>query len=117
MKVLFLCSGNSARSQMAEGFLRSWAGNKYDVQSAGISPIPINPLAVKVMEEVGIDISKQEPKSVKLFLKRGFDYVITVCNQAKESCPNFPGQSKKIHWRFEDPAIASGDEDEKMKIF
>lgn len=116
-RVLFLCTGNSSRSQMAEGFLRSWAGNKYDVQSAGISPSSLNPLAMRAMQEIGVDISKQKSKSVELFLKQEFDYIITVCDQAKESCPNFPGETKKIHWSFKDPAIASGDEDEKMKVF
>jgi arsenate reductase (thioredoxin) len=116
-KVLFLCTANSSRSQMAEGFLRSWAGNKYDAQSAGISPSILNPLAVRAMKEIGIDISKQNSKSVELFLKEKFDYIITVCGNARETCPNFPGEAKKIHWSFEDPAIASGDENEKMQVF
>ncbi|MCJ7509101.1 MAG: arsenate reductase ArsC [candidate division Zixibacteria bacterium] len=116
-KVLFLCTANSSRSQMAEGFLRSWADNKYDVQSAGISPSSLNPLAMRAMQEIWVDISKQKSKSVELFLKEKFDYIITVCDNAREACPNFPGEVKKIHWSFEDPANSSGDEDEKTKVF
>ncbi|HEX9917052.1 MAG TPA: arsenate reductase ArsC [candidate division Zixibacteria bacterium] len=116
-KVLFLYTANSSRSQMAQGFLRSLAGNKYDAQSAGISPSILNPLAVRVMQEIGIDISKQNSKSVEVCLKEKFDYIITVCENARETCPNFPGGANKSYWSFEDPANSSGDEDEKMKGF
>jgi len=102
-RILFLCTGNSCRSQMAEGFLEHLAGEKFEVFSAGINPTPVNPLAIKVMNEVGIDISKQKSKSVKEFLGQQFDYVVTVCDNAKQTCPIFPGKCKKMHWGIEDP--------------
>lgn len=116
-KVLFLCTGNSARSQMAEGLLRHLASDKFEVFSAGINPTSINPLAIKVMDEIGIDISKQRAKSVNEFLGQQFDYVITVCNNVKQTCPIFPGQYEKIHWDLEDPAEAQGSEEERIVIF
>ena len=116
-KVLFLCTGNSCRSQMAEGFLKYLAGKKFEVFSAGVNPTQVNPLSIKVMDEVGVDISNQKSKSAKEFLGQQFDYVITVCNNAKQTCPVFPGQYKKIHWNLEDPAEVQGTEDERMKIF
>jgi arsenate reductase (thioredoxin) len=116
-KVLFLCTHNSCRSQMAEGLLRDMAGNKFDVYSAGVNPTSVNPLAKKVMEEFGIDISGQQSKSVDEFLDKGFDYVITVCDNARQTCPFFPGNHELLHWSFEDPAIALGSEEERLLMF
>lgn len=116
-KVLFLCTGNSARSQMAEGLLRNLTGDRFEVFSAGVEPAQVNPLAIKVMLEMGIDISNQRSKSVMEFLNERFDYVITVCDNANETCPVFPGKYKKIHWGLKDPAGAKGAEEEKLMIF
>lgn len=116
-RVLFLCTGNSARSQMAEGFLRHLAGDRFEVFSAGVNPTQVNPLAIKVMAKVGIDISKHRSKSATEFLGQNFDYVITVCDNVKQTCPVFPGKYQKIHWDLEDPAQAQGTEEEKLKVF
>jgi arsenate reductase len=105
-KVLFLCTGNSARSQMAEALLPLIAGNHFDVYSAGTQPVGLNPAAVDAMREVGVDISHQRSKHVKEFLGQQFDYVITVCDRAKETCPVFPTASRLLHWSFDDPADA-----------
>ncbi|MFH2138656.1 MAG: arsenate reductase ArsC [Candidatus Omnitrophota bacterium] len=115
--ILFLCTGNSCRSQMAEGLLRNLAGNKFEVFSAGINPTQVNPLAIKVMSEIDIDISKHISRSVSEFSGRQFDYVITVCGNANESCPVFPGSCKKRHWDLEDPAQARGTEEERITVF
>jgi|ERR1035437_405669 arsenate reductase len=103
-RVLILCTGNSARSQMAEGLLRDIAGDRFEVFSAGTRPAGLNPNAVTAMEEIGIDISRHRSKSVDEFEGQEFDYVITVCDNAKESCPIFLGAGKHIHHDFEDPA-------------
>jgi arsenate reductase (thioredoxin) len=116
-KVLFLCTGNSARSQMAEGFLRHMAGDRFEVYSAGVKPTTVNPLAIKVMAEVSIDISKHRSKSVIEFIDQSFNYVITVCGNAQKTCPIFPGEHEKIHWDLEDPAEAKGSEEEKLVVF
>ena len=116
-KILFLCTGNSCRSQMGEGFMRHMAGNKFEVFSAGVEPTEVNPYAIKVMAEAGIDISSHKSKSVNEFLEQEFDYVITVCNHAKQVCPVFPGQYERIHWDIEDPADAKGSEQEKLAFF
>ena len=116
-KVLFLCTGNSARSQMAEEFLRHMAGDKFEVFSAGIKPTQVSSLAIKVMNEIGIDISKHRSKSVMEFIAQNFDYVITVCGNAQKTCPVFPGEHEKIHWDLEDPAGAQGSEEEKLSVF
>lgn len=116
-RVLFLCTGNSCRSQMAEGFLRHMASDKFEVFSAGVKPTQVNPLAIKVMAEVGIDISKHRSKSAVEFIGQKFDYVITVCDNAKQACPAFPVEYEKIHWDLEDPAEADGSEEEKIAIF
>lgn len=105
-RVLVLCTGNSARSQMAEGLLRQLAGDRFEVFSAGTKPVGLNPNAVTAMDEVGIDISKNRSKSVDEFAGQQFNYVITVCDNAKESCPLFPGGGERIHHSFEDPAAA-----------
>jgi arsenate reductase len=116
-KVLFLCTGNSARSQMAEGFLRHFAGDRLVAVSAGIEPVPINPLAVEVMNEIGIDISGQRSKSVSEILKEHFALVIGVCDIAKERCPVFPFAYKSVQWSLEDPATASGSREEQLPVF
>jgi arsenate reductase (thioredoxin) len=104
-RVLFLCTGNSARSQMAEGILRHVAGNRFEVFSAGTHPKGLHPCSVEAMKEIGIDISRHASKDVKNFLNDSFDYVITVCDRAKNHCPVFPGAAP-IHWGFDDPAEA-----------
>lgn len=116
-KILFLCTGNSCRSQMAEGFLRHLANEDFDARSAGIDPKGLNPDAVNVMREVGIDISGQRSKHAGEFFKEHFPYVITVCDKARESCPVFPGAVKYLHWSLEDPAAAQGTREERLKVF
>jgi len=116
-KVLFLCTGNSARSQMAEGYCRHVAGEKFEALSAGIDPATLNPLAVEAMREIGIDISRQTSKDVRDFLGTHIPYVITVCDSARERCPIFPAVFKFLHWSFDDPAAAQGSHDEKLAVF
>jgi arsenate reductase len=116
-RVLFLCTGNSARSQMAEGYLRHTAEDEFEALSAGIEPKGLNPLAVEAMREIGIDISHQKSKDVREFLGQAIPYVITVCDNAKERCPIFPRSFKFLHWPFEDPAEAAGSHDEKLAVF
>ncbi len=117
-KVLFLCTGNSARSQMAEAFLRKYAGDRFEVFSAGLEPQGIHALATKVMEEIGVDLSDQRSKDVKQFLGQvHFGYVITVCAQAESRCPIFPGASIRQHWPFEDPAAFEGTDEQKLDKF
>ena len=115
--VLFLCTGNSARSQMAEGILRHLAGDRFEVASAGTEPSAVNPFAIAVMREVGIDISGHRSKSVAGFLGRHFTYLITVCDGARERCPIFPGISQRLHWPLRDPAAARGSEAERVAVF
>jgi arsenate reductase len=117
MRVLILCTGNSARSQMAEGLLRHDGGPECQVFSAGTQPSRVRPEAIQVMREVGIDISGHRSKSVDEFAGQDFDYVITVCDNAKESCPVFPAKAKPIHWSIEDPAAAQGSEEERLSAF
>jgi len=117
VRVLILCTGNSARSQMAEGLLRHDAGSVYEVFSAGTKPTRVRPEAVAVMHEAGIDISGHRSKSVDEFLGQDFDYVITVCDNAKESCPVFSAKTRHIHWSIEDPAAAQGSEEERLAAF
>jgi arsenate reductase len=117
IRVLFICTGNSCRSQMAEGILKHFGGEKFEVFSAGTSPSFVHPLAIKVMTEIGIDISNHRSKGVDEFIGQNFDYVITVCDTARRVCPNFPGDVKRIHWSFPDPAEASGTEEERVRIF
>jgi len=112
--VLFICKHNSARSQIAEGFLNALHGDRYEAYSAGIEPTKVNPYAVKVMAEVGIDISKQRSKSIEEFREKNFDYVVTVCDDAKEACPFFPGD-KVLHKSFQDPSQFKGTDDEVLK--
>ena len=115
--VLFLCTGNSCCSQMAERYLRHLSGDKFEVFSAGVKPTQVNPLAIKVMAEVGIDISKHISKSAMEFIGQQFDYVFTVCDNAKQTYPIFPGKYEKIHWNLEDPAQTKGTEEERLLIF
>jgi arsenate reductase (thioredoxin) len=116
-RVLILCTGNSARSQMGEGILHHDAGDRFDVFSAGTAFSSVNPLAIEAMREIGIDISSHRAKSVDEFLAQPFDYVITVCDNARESCPIFPGASKQIHSSFEDPAAAQGGKEARLAVF
>jgi len=116
-RILVLCTGNSARSQMAEGLFRHHIGDRYEVFSAGTKPSNVRPEAIAVMREVGIDISSHRSKSVEEFVGQEFTYVITVCDNAKESCPVFPGKTQRIHWSFEDPAAAPGSEEERKAVF
>jgi arsenate reductase len=117
IRVLFLCTGNSARSQMAESLLRNLGGERYEVHSAGTEPRPLHPLAVQVMGEAGVDIAGRQSKSLARYLGQCFDYIITVCDRARDNCPTFPGDSERIHWGFEDPAEAGGSEEEQLKVF
>ena len=116
-RVLILCTGNSARSQMAEGLLRHDGGGKFEVESAGVEPSHVRPQAVEAMREIGIDISGHRSKSVDEFTGQEFDYVITVCDNANERCPAFPGKTTRIHWSFDDPAAAEGSEAERLSVF
>src|ERR1041385_2343858 len=117
-RVLFLCTGNSCRSHMAEGFLRSLAGEQFESLSAGAKPAGyVHPLAVEAMQEAGVDISKHTSKSIDAFAGQKIDYLITVCDNAREACPAFPGAAKQLHWSFADPAHAAGSHEEKMRVF
>lgn len=116
-RVLFLCTGNSCRSQMAEGWLRYLGGEKFEAFSAGTRPVAVNPLAVEAMGEKGVDISGQRSKSVNEFRDAVFDYVITVCGNAEAECPVFPGVAERLHWPFDDPASVAGTHDERMQVF
>jgi arsenate reductase (thioredoxin) len=116
-RVLILCTGNSARSQMAEGLLRHDGGGRFEVFSAGVEPSHVRPQAIEAMREVGIDISGQRSKSVDEFAGQEFDYVITVCDNANANCPVFPGKTERIHWSFDDPAVAEGDEAARLAVF
>ena len=115
--MLFLCTHNSARSQMAEGLLRHLAGNRFEVMSAGTEATQVRPLSVMAMDEVGIDISGQESKTLDRYVGEPFDYVITVCEEANEACPFFPGAAERLHWSLPDPAAAQGTEEDRLKVF
>ncbi len=117
VRVLFLCTGNSARSQMAEGLLRTLGGGRFDVHSAGTEPRGLHPLAVKAMAEIGVDIAGQHSKGLEGYRDQPFDYIITVCDRARDNCPTFPGDNERVHWSFRDPAEASGTEAEQMVVF
>ncbi len=116
-KVLFLCSGNSARSQMAEGLLNALGYGKWRAQSGGLFPSYVHPLAIRSMAEIGIDISQQTSKSMDSFLDEQFDYIITLCDHVAKACPHFPGQAQRLHWSLEDPSIAVGTVDERLTVF
>ena len=116
-RVLILCTGNSARSQMAQGLLAHDAGDRFEVESAGTKPSTVRPEAIAVMKELGIDISHHRSKNVSEFEGQPFDYVLTVCDNARESCPVFPASSRVIHSSFEDPAAVQGSEDHRLEAF
>ncbi len=116
-KALFICTGNSARSQMAEGLLNAFGYGKWRAQSGGLFPSYVHPLAIRAMVEIGIDISQQTSKSLDSFFGEDFDYIITLCDHAARACPTFPGQAKRLHWSLEDPAIAVGTIDERLVVF
>ena len=117
IRVLFVCTGNSARSVMAEALLRHHGGGAFEVHSAGTEPKGINPLTLRVLADAGIDASFARSKSVHEFLGQSFDYVVTVCDQARQSCPVFPGVHESLHWGYEDPAAAEGTDEERLKVF
>lgn len=116
-RVLILCTANSARSQMAEGLLRHDAGAYFEVESAGARATHVRPEAIAVMSEIGIDISRHRSKSIEEFESRSFDYVLTVCDNARESCPVYPGHANRIHQSFEDPAAVQGSAGERLEAF
>ena len=116
-RVLILCTGNSARSQMAEGLLRQMAGDNFEVVSAGVAPTHVRAEAIEAMSEIGIDISAHRSKSVDEFLGQEFEYVITVCDNANEQCPTFPDKTRRLHWSFEDPAAVEGAHNVRMNSF
>lgn len=116
-RVLFLCTHNSARSQMAEGMLSYLAGDRFEVQSAGTEATHVRPLAARAMEEIGVDISGQESKTLDRYLGEPFDYVVTVCDDANEACPAFPGAKERLHWSLPDPSAAWGTEEERLSVF
>ncbi|MDT8385804.1 MAG: arsenate reductase ArsC [Gammaproteobacteria bacterium] len=117
LRVLFLCTGNSCRSQMAEALLRHFGGEDFAVYSAGTDPKPIHPLTRQIMAEIDLDLSNHRSKDLQEFLGQSFDYVITVCDRARDNCPTFPGDNERIHWGFEDPAAAPGDVNAQRLIF
>ena len=117
-KVLFLCTGNSCRSQMAEAWLRKLGGDSFEVHSAGLEPHGVNPYTIAVMEAAGIDMRAQRSKHLNEFIENAdFDYLITVCGNADENCPFFPGMGSRLHWPFEDPAAFIGPEPDKLAVF
>ena len=116
-RVLILCTANSARSQIAEGLLRHTAGDKVEVFSAGSQPSQVNPFAVRAMDDRGIDIRSHESQHLNMYLTTEFDYVITVCDNAAETCPIFPGKAQRIHWSFPDPAAVEGSEADVLASF
>jgi arsenate reductase len=116
--VLFLCTGNSARSQMAEALLRAHAGERFETYSAGLDPVDVHPMAIESMAEIGIDISAQRSKSLTEYLgRRHFGYLITVCDHAAANCPVFPGVGTRMHWSLIDPAAAEGSDEERLEVF
>lgn len=117
IRVLFVCTGNSARSILAEALLRHHGGSRFEVHSAGTEPKGVNPLTLRVLADAGIDASFARSKSVTEFLGQSFDYVVTVCDQARQVCPVFPGVHESLHWGYEDPAAAEGTEAERLAAF
>lgn len=116
-RVLFLCTHNSARSQMAEGMLRAWGRGRYEAFSAGVEATEVRPLAIRAMAEIGIDVAGQRSKAVGIFRGQWFDRVITVCDDAREACPYFPGTDRQTHWSFADPASVEGSEAERLDAY
>ena len=117
IRVIFVCTGNSARSQMAEALLRREGGDAFEVVSAGVDPRGVHPLTIRALANVGIDISDARSKSVTTFLGQRFDYVITLCDRARDSCPVFPGGNEVLHWGYDDPAEAEGTEAQRLAVF
>jgi len=117
IRILVLCTGNSCRSQMAEGSFRHYGGESVEVFSAGTEPKGVNPIAMRVMKEVGIDISGHASNHVREYIDQKFDYIITVCDNAARNCPRFPGEGIKLHWPFDDPAEATGTEELVVAVF
>src|SRR5262245_24826320 len=117
IRVLFLCTHNSARSQMAEGLLRHLAGDRFEVASAGTEARGVHPLATRAMAEIGIDLRGQTSKTFNRFLGERWDYVITVCDSANEACPVFPAKTTRLHWGFDDPSAANGTDEERLAVF
>jgi arsenate reductase len=117
IRVLFVCTGNSARSIMAEALLRHHGGSQFEVHSAGTEPRGVNPLTVRVLADAGLDAAWARSKSVNEFLGQEFDYVVTVCDEARQVCPVFPGVHESLHWGYEDPAEATGTEEERLAVF
>lgn len=115
--VLFVCTHNSARSQMAEGLLRAWGGDRYEAASAGTEATAVRGEAIAAMAEIGIDISGQHSKTLEPFLGRELDWLVTVCDQARESCPTLPGVRRQDHWSVEDPSAADGTDEERLTAF
>jgi arsenate reductase len=116
-RVLFLCTHNSARSQMAEGLLRALAGDRFEAASAGTEATRVHPLAIRVMDEIGIDLTGQASKTLDRFLDEPWDHVITVCDAAEQRCPVFPGRASRAHWSLADPSAAPGTEAERLQVF
>jgi arsenate reductase len=116
-RVLFLCTHNSARSQMAEGWLRHLGGHSFEVASAGTEQTRVRPLAIRAMAEAGVDISDHESKTLERFLAEPWDHVITVCDDANEACPHFPAGERRLHWSFPDPSKATGTEEEQLALY
>jgi len=116
-RILFLCTHNSARSQMAEGLLRSRYGDRFEVASAGTMATRVHPLATRAMAEVGVDLSAHSSKIVDGLIEQSWDYVITVCDSANEQCPIFPRRTRRLHWSFPDPSQATGTDDERLQMF
>ena len=116
-RILFLCTHNSARSQMAEGLLRALGGDRFAAFSAGTEATHVRPLAIRAMRDLGIDIAGQESKTLDRYLGEPFDAVITVCDAANEACPVFPGAARRLHWSFDDPSRATGTEEEQLAVY
>ena len=116
-RVIFVCTHNSARSQMAEGMLRAWAGDRFEVFSAGTEATRVRPEAIAVMDEIGIDITGQTSKTLQPFMGESFAWLVTVCDQAKEACPTIPGVAQQTHWSIDDPSVVEGDETTSVEAF
>ena len=116
-RVLFVCTHNSARSQMAEGMLRAWAGDRFEVFSAGTEATRVRPEAIAVMDEIGIDITGHTSKTLEPFMGESFAWLVTVCDQAKEACPTIPGVAQQTHWSIDDPSVVEGDETARVEAF
>lgn len=117
VRILVLCTGNSCRSQIAEGFFRHYGGSNVEVYSAGLTPKGVHPIAIQVMKEIGIDISGQTSNHLNEYLGLKFDYIITVCDNAASNCPVFPGDATRLHWPFDDPAHATGTDEQVLNEF